>query len=99
MINSNASGRVMSLALTALALWVAGSACIITIPKRGTAATSSPTPNRAEAAGRLERMISAQATQLAELGAAVRSLEGQVQAQATMLHYLATARTGTPPCC
>ena len=99
MKNSSTYGRVMPLGLTVLALWVAGSACIITIPKKDhAAATSLPTPARTENGGRLERIIAAQATQVAALRREVRSLEGQLQAQATMLHYLRT-RTGYPPCC
>ena len=97
MKNSRAYGRVMPLALTALALWVAGSACIITIPKRDAAATSSPAPARTENGGRLERILAAQATQVAALRRDVRSLEGQLQAQATMLHYLATRGPAIPP--
>lgn len=97
LMNTRASGRKMSLALTTLALWMAGSACIITIPKGNTAATSTLTTARPETAGRLERIIGSQATEIAALHATVRGLERQVEAQATMLHYLATRGPALPP--
>ena len=96
MVNAAAAGRYRALVLTALVLCMAGSACIITIPKRAPA-TVTPPPPRPETAGRLERIIAAQATQVTALRRDVRSLEGQVQAQATMLHYLATRGPALPP--